>query len=135
MGRARDQIGAPARSIGGGLFSPLLASMANKLPPNERVVIPTKKQGRPATKDDLTDEQIEACRAAYESGSKTIPQLASEYGVERRRMYAIVNYLTRSARTDVRTPVKAKPQERGVVSADPSINSLACHEAKSHFFA
>lgn len=101
----KKHVGAPmsARSNTQGLFSTVLWAMAQKLLPNERVVV-RKKQGRPALKQDLTDEQVAECRRAHEAGEASCNELALAHGVPYRRMYAILTYRTRSARTDVRKP-------------------------------
>lgn len=91
-------------SLARGLFSGLLFKMAQRLPPNERLAPKRLTQGRPALKQDLSDDQIEECRRAHEAGEKTCKQLAEEHGIDRRRMYAILTYQTRSARVDVRQP-------------------------------
>ena len=98
-----QEAGMHRDSITRGLFSGLLWKMAQKLPPAERV-IEQKRQGRPAVKNDLSDQQIAEARRAYEAGEKKCKELAGLYGVPRSRMWQILQYQTRSARTDVRQP-------------------------------
>lgn len=96
-----QEAGMHRESIGRGLFSTLLWSMAQKLPPNERVKPKERVLGRPTPKNDMTDEQIAECRRAYEAGEKKPAQLAEEFDVSRSRMHAILSYQTRSARADL----------------------------------
>jgi hypothetical protein len=102
-------IGTPmnAQRMGGG-FSSLLWRMAQKLPPNERVKPKEHKRGGAPKKGDLSDEQVAECRRAFEAGEIKCRELAARHGTTYDRMYKILAYQTRSARTDGSDYVKGR---------------------------
>lgn len=100
--RRNDSYGG-AQRMGGGAFSPLLWHIALKLPPNEKVIPDDVKRerGKKARADalkklDITDEQVIEARRAFEAGEKKCKELAAIYGISYGRMYAILNYQTRT---------------------------------------
>jgi hypothetical protein len=96
-----------SESMTAGLMGTTLWRMAQKLPPTERIAPKEHKRSGPKHKADLTDAQVAEARALYESGAKKPKELADAFGVPFARMWAIVTYQTRSARTDGSAKVRS----------------------------
>jgi hypothetical protein len=124
MGRARSQIGAPARSNTQGLFSPLLRRVANTLPPTERVPV---KEAKPngaaaASRASFPDESLAAMRYDREVKGLSVNRCAKKYGIGVSRAEAMLAYITRA---DVK-PAPFQPAQGGV-GADEAADSLVAH--------
>lgn len=86
-----------------GFISPVrgvLARVANKLPPNERVVIKERKRGSPAIR--WTDDQIAEMRRLHEQEGLSVVEVAKHFGATYRYARQVCAYEIRDTVRSIR---------------------------------